>query len=328
MHWLTAVISAFLLSACTKDAPLNFLHPEGPSAVESDRIWDLVFAIAVVVFVLVEGALVFVLFRYRQRSDKDAPRQVHGNTRLEIAWTIIPVLLLIGVAVPTVGGIVRQSAEPPADALRIDVIGHQWWWEYRYPDEDVITATDLHIPTGRAVYLSITSGDVIHSFWVPKLAGKQDAVPGRINPLSMKADRPGKYLGQCAEYCGLSHANMRLTVYAHDPADFDGWVENQKAVPAVPGDPLAARGRQLFLEGKCAGCHTIEGTNAKGQTGPNMTHFASRTTFAGSMFEVTDENLRLWLEDPPGRKPGSKMPNLKLPEDDILALVSFLQSLK
>ncbi|MGI8425614.1 MAG: cytochrome c oxidase subunit II [Actinomycetota bacterium] len=316
------------LAGCSADAPLNYLKPVGPAAKSADDLWRLTFGIAVVIFFLVEGGLVFVLVKYRQRSPKDSPKQVHGNARLEILWTLIPTLILGAVvAPPTVKGIFEMSAAPTADTLKIKVIGHQWWWEYRYP-EGVVTANELHIPTGRPVRLELTSVDVIHSFWVPKLAGKQDVVPGRVNYLNIESPRAGEFAGQCAEFCGLSHANMRVTAIAQSPADYDAWVKGQLSDAPKPSGGLAAAGQDLFLEGSCAGCHTIKGTPAQGTLAPNLTHLASRATFAAGMFPRDDENLKRWLENPPARKPGSKMPNLRLKQDDILALVAYLDTLK
>jgi cytochrome c oxidase subunit 2 len=332
---LVALASALGLSACVSDdAPLNFLYPEGPQAIQADRLWDITFGLAAVVFFLVEGALIFILIKYRRshHAEVSTPKQVHGHTRLEILWTIIPAGLLTGIAFITVPVVFNQAREPE-DALKVQVIGHQWWWEYKYDDgEGLVTANELHIPTGRPVLLEMRSEDVIHSFWIPKLAGKQDAVPGRINHLTIQANEPGEYLGQCAEYCGLSHANMRAKAIAHEPAEFDQWVADQMA--DAQDDPAVAEGKNLFLTGRfaegqnCATCHAVKGTEAAGITGPNLTHVASRTRFAGSMFEFNEENLRQWLEDPPERKPGSKMPDLNLNDDQIDDLVAYLMSLK
>lgn len=325
------------MAGCSKDAPMNYLKPVGPDAVKADGLWDLTFAIAVIVFFLVEGGLLFILFKYRQRSADDLPKQVHGNTKLEVLWTLIPTLILgIVVAPPTVQGIF-QRAEEPADALKIQVIGHQWFWEYRYPN-GIVTANEMHIPINTPVTLSITSRDVIHSFWVPKLAGKQDAVPGRITHLNIESPRPGEFFGECAEYCGLSHANMRLKVFAHTQDDYEDWERNQLADAAPAQAALAAAGEQIFLNGAqrpggdpvqaCATCHAIKGTPAQGQTGPNLSHFADRTTFAAGMFERTDENLDRWLDDPPALKPGARMPDLGLERDEILQLVAYLNTLE
>jgi len=325
-RWIVLALTAFALGACSADAPFNFLKPEGPIARRADKLWDLTFGIATVVFILVEGALVFILVRYRQKSRADAPKQSHGNTKLEILWTIIPTLLLVFVAVPTVGGILYLSEEVP-NALKIEVIAHQWWWEYRYPN-GVVTANEMHIPVGRDISLDLKSVDVIHSFWVPKLAGKQDVVPGRINNLRLLAETPGEYQGQCAEYCGLSHAHMRLKVFAEPEADFNQWLKEQSAEARPPAEALSAQGKDLFVNGQCAGCHVIKGTPAEGLIGPNLTHLASRTTFAGSMFDLNDRNLAAWLRNPPGRKPGARMPNLHLSQEDIDALVAYLLTLK
>ena len=322
-----SLVLLVLLSACSKDDDFNYLHPVGKVAKDADKLWDLTFAIATVVFVLVEGALLFIVLRFRHKADNKMPKQTHGNTKLEIIWTIIPVVLLIGVAFPTVRGIAGMYSPAPDEAVDIKVIAHQWWWEFEY-ENGTKTANEVHIPINETIDLELHSIDVIHSFWVPKLAGKQDLVPGRINHLKLSAPTPGEFLGQCAEYCGLSHANMRFKVIAHTREDYEDWLANESgdAVQATAG--LAAEGQALFLEGQCAGCHTVRGTQAAGQVGPDLTHFASREKFAGWIFDRTDDELVLWLRDPPGRKPGSIMPDLDLPDEDIEALVAYLQSLE
>ena len=321
------LLACLALAACTRDAPYNYLHPVGPAARAADSLWDLTFGIAVAVFLLVEGALLYIIVKYRSRSDMDQPRQVHGNTRLEMLWTAVPVLILTVIAFRTVGGIF-ETAEEPRNPLEISVTGHQWWWQFRYEDAGLFTANEVHIPVGRPVQFTLRSADVIHSFWVPKLGGKQDAVPGRVIKLTYEAPRAGEYLGECAEYCGASHANMRLRVVAHSPAEFDRWLSGQMQNATQPTEPLAARGAQTFAAGQCIGCHTVRGTPAQGTIGPDLTHFASRRTFAGSIFERTDENLARWLANPPAQKPGAKMPDLNLKEDEIQALVAYLQTLK
>lgn len=329
---LVALASALFLGGCVSaDAPMNFLYPEGPQAAQADRLWDVTFGIAAVVFILVEGALIFILFKYREGKASASPKQLHGHTRLELLWTAIPAVILTGIAFMTVPVIFDQAREPE-NALKVEVIGHQWWWEYRYAN-GLVTANELHIPTDRPVLLDLRSADVIHSYWVPKLAGKQDAVPGRSNHLTIRATEPGEYLGQCAEYCGLSHANMRAKVFAHEPADYDRWVSEQMA-DAAADDASVAAGRELFHSGtfaggqQCVSCHAVKGTDAAGVLGPDLTHVASRTRFAGSMFELNEENLRAWLADPPGQKPGSLMPDLDLTEEQINDLVAYLLSLE
>lgn len=319
------------LAACAQNAPQDVLQPEGPIARQLHGLWNITFILAAIVFVLVEGALIFLIFRFRSRSDDESPKQITHNTRLEIAWTLVPFLMLAGLAVPTVK-VIFDLAERPPDALEVTVTAKQWWWEYEYPDSGVITANEMHIPTGVPVFLTLLSDDVIHSFWVPKLAGKQDVVPGHTNHLTIIAEEEGEYFGQCAEFCGLSHANMRLRVFAHTPSGFEQWLSDQSSERTPPDTSLAARGEEIFLESQCVACHTVAGTDARGVQGPDLTHFGSRTTFAGAMFETTDEDLSAWIADAPAQKPGAKMPRgiaeMGLSESDIEALVAYLRGLE
>jgi cytochrome c oxidase subunit 2 len=331
------------LSACARDNfPQNTLAPQGPEAQKIDNLFQPVFWIAVVVFFLVEGALLYFAIKYRHRPGRPVPAQVHGNTRLEVTWTIIPAVLLAGIAVPTLATIF-DLARKPANALEITVTGHQWWWEVEYSDAHVKTANEVHIPTGQPVYITLRSGisgsqngvgpalgPVIHSFWIPRLAGKQDVVPGRDNHLTIEAPNPGEYLGQCTEYCGLSHANMRMRVVAQSPPDFRAWLQKQLEPAAQPPpDVLAIMDRVA-----CSGCHTLDGVSGQtgpylGIIGPNLTHFAGRDAFAGDTFDRTDHNLAKWLLDAPAQKPGADMPSFEgqLSDADIRALVAYLQSL-
>lgn len=326
---LAAVLSAVLLASCAKNAPQSTLKPKGPSARTIDHLIDPVFIVAGIVFVLVESLVVIAVIKFRHREGAPEPVQIHGNTRLELTWTLIPALILLVIAVPTIRTIF-SLAQKPKNAVNVTVIGHQFWWEYRYDDYGIVTANELHIPVGRPVEISLKGdpAEVIHSFWVPALAGKTDIIPGRTNHMHLEADKPGTYLGQCVEYCGLSHANMRNRAIAQPQDEFDQWVADQKAGPVAPaaGTP-AADGMALFTSKGCAGCHTIEGIS-KGAVGPNLTHLESRTTFAGSLFELTPGNLRTWLHDPPAVKPGSKMPNLGLSPDEINKLVAYLTTLR
>ncbi len=344
-----------LAAACAPDATQDSLKPAGPYAETIDDLFRPVFWIAVGVFVVVEGMLVYLTVRYRhRRGRREIPPQVHGNQRLEIAWTIVPAIILVGVAVPTISGIYALAAKP-AGALEVNVIGHQWWWEFEYPGLDVTTANVLHIPVGEPVYLSLCAagagyeeqpapsgclktatnvGDsVIHSFWVPRLGGKQDVVPGRINHLLIQADRPGVYSGQCAEFCGLSHADMRFRVIAQPPAEYEEWVREQQADAVTPQQgSLAATGLNEFLNGQCIACHAIQGTDAAGIGGPNLTHFASRDCFAGCIFDVTRANLARWLKDPSAVKGGvpggASMPDYDLTDEQIDALIAYLMTLE
>ena len=325
---LTLVVGlGLVMTACAKNAPQNTLSPEGPVAKKIDSLFTLTFWIAVGVFVIVEGGVVYLVWRYRHRDGRPEPKQVHGNTRLEITWTVLPALLLAFVAIPTFATIFELAKEPK-NPIRVTVIGHQFWWEYHYEDLGVTAANELHMPTGRPVELTLKSADVIHSFWIPKLAGKHDVEPGRVSRIHMTASKPGTYLGQCAEFCGLSHANMRLRGIAQTPADFDAWVQAQKqqAAPAPPGT-AAADGFVLFGAKGCGGCHTVAGVS-EGQVGPNLTHVYSRQAFAGDTFDMTPANLQAWLLDPPGVKPGAKMPNLGLTPTEAANIVAYLQTLK
>lgn len=328
-----AVISAApaLAQEATPPQP-SALNPAGPNGATIADLFNIVLVIATVVFVVVEGLLLYSAFRFRRKSnDASEPTQVHGNTKAEIAWTILPALIVVTLFVLALQGLQTLNA-PPAEAasnaLNVKVIGHQFWWEYQYPDLGVTTATDLVIPTNTVVNLDLTSVDVIHSFWVPQLNGKTDAFPNHINYTWLQANTPGVYAGQCAELCGASHANMRVTVIAKTPEEFDQWVKAQQAGPVEPTEALAQQGKLIFEAGACIGCHTINGTAAQGKVGPNLTHVGSRTSIAGGMFTNTEGNLRRWLTNPPEVKPGSVMPNLNLTRTEVEALTAYLQSLK
>lgn len=331
LRWGTVVGLLVLLSACAPNAPQDALEPAGPYARQIDSLFSWVFWTAAGVFFLVEGLLVYAALRFRHRPGRPAPVQVHGNPRLEIAWTVAPAALLAAIAVPTVLLIFGLSRRP-AGAYDIEVVAHQFWWEVRYPREQVVTANEVHIPVGQPVFVRLTSVDVIHSFWIPRLAGKQDVRPGAVTHLTLEAERPGVYLGQCAEYCGLSHANMRLRVVAQPPEQFRAWVEQQRA-PAVaqPSEEVVA----AFQRAGCAGCHTLNGVEGFGApsvntstVGPDLTHFGSRQTFAGATRNNTPEELAAWLRDPQAVKPGNDMVIPRLTEREVSALVAYLDSLK
>ena len=333
---LIAAAMAFL-SGCAKNAPQDTLDPDGPIARQLDNLWNPVFAIATFVFVFVNALILIVIFKFRRKSDDDAPVQVHGNTKLEFGWTLIPFLLLVGVGFFTILNVVDIDRIPKGDdVVKVNVIGHQWWWEYEYPDLGVTTANELHIPAGRKVDVRLTSVDVIHSFWPPRLAGKLDAIPGRENHMVIEADEDdiGKtFDGQCVEYCGESHANMRLKVVVHSPDDFAKWAETNAAPATIAtGQSDEAEGATLFKTKGCGGCHTVTDYTA-GRIGPDLTHLYQRKTFAGAIFDLDDESLRRWLRNPPKEKPmmpddGIGMPNLNLSEDEITKLIAYLNTLK
>ena len=331
MLWTAALVAlGVVLSGCASNAPQDTLKPEGPFSRKIDDLFQWPFWIAVAIFFIVEGLIVYALFRFRHRGDDDdaEPKQIHGNTRLEITLTALPFMILLGLAFPTVGTLFDLSEKPKGDSITVDVIGHQWWWEYRYHGSNVVTATELHIPVGKPVYLRLFSADVIHAYWIPKLNGKRDVIPGRLQTLKVQADEPGVYLGQCTEFCGASHANMRNRAIAETPAEFERWLTAQQQKAATPGDGTSAStGLGLFNTKGCAGCHAVKGVS-QGRVGPDLTHLMDRTTFAGGIFRMTTENLAAWLRNPPGEKPGSIMPNLKLSEDEIAHLVAYLETLK
>jgi cytochrome c oxidase subunit 2 len=369
-RYLLALPLLLAISACNvggKTFPLDTLDPKGPEARTIDHLVNPVFMIAGVVFVLVQAGILFLAWRFRSRKDDDGslPPQVHGNTKLELGWTIIPALLLAGVGGASVLTILDLD-DRPADAMQVTVVGQQWWWEYRYDvdhdgTDDIITANDLVIPAGEPVALTITSRDVIHSFWIPALNGKRDAVPGRTSPLLLEADHPGVFRGQCTEFCGLSHGYMRMRVVALDEADYAAWQTNQLTLAKAPTDELALEGREVFRT-TCSQCHHVRGAEGNDEqfhgsatvsgSAPDLTHLASRGVFAGGVFDLwvdSDGNnevdipelggtfnvadLEAWLRDPPGQKPmypqGQRgMPNLNLTEVQIEQLVAYLQTLK
>jgi cytochrome c oxidase subunit 2 len=340
-------LGAFLFVACGQGLPQNTFEPAGPNADLQRNLFFLAFWIAVAIFVLVEGLIVFAAIRYRARRREEAPVQIHGNTRLEIVWTIIPALLLLFIGVPTIQGIFTLAAQPGGDVLNVKVIAHQWWWEFEYPDDGIVTANELHIPVGRPVLLSMevkeTPGGqekfgiepakaVIHSLWVPRLSGTQDIIPGRVTTMSLQADAPGVYLGQCKEFCGTAHANMRFRVIAQTAGEYDRWVTAQRAKAAEPAPGSdAAEGAEVFRQfpgGSCLACHSIDPSGQGSRVGPNLAHFGSRTTFAAGLFPNDPELLERWLRNPDAMKDGAAMPDYNLSNDHIEALAAYLRSLE
>lgn len=336
--------SAFLLNACSiievDENPLTTFEPAGPFADQIDGLFWLVFWIAAGVFGIVMLGLIVILVFFRDRGDEDegkvGPKQLHGSPKLEVLWTVIPALILAAIAVPTVSSIFDLT-ECGADAMQIDVVGHQWWFEFHYPEQDFYTANVMVIPTGTEVCAEMTSGDVIHSFWIPSLAGKRDVVPGQMTSLRLQADEPGEYWGHCAEFCGLSHSLMRIRVQAVSQSDFDAWATGQQTPAVLPeeGGP-GYEGYQVYQSKGCIQCHTVRFDDANASNivpptafhGPELTHFASRDVFAGATLpeqgETHDQALKRWLANPPEVKPGSFMPDLALTEAEIDALMIWL----
>jgi len=326
--WLVTL--ALALSGCAGPFPQSTLRPRSDFAQATDSLFTDIFWWAAAVFVLVEVLLVVALVRFRHREGRPAPKPAHGHTLLEIAWTLAPAVILVFVAVPTVRTIFTSSGEAPADALKVEVIGHQWWWEFRYLDLALTTANELHLPVGKPVRIGITSADVIHSFWAPLLGGKRDAIPGQTNYIAFRADSVGDYSGQCAEFCGVSHANMRLRVIVDSDTAFGAWAQAQLGPPATPPKASPAeQGRAIYARSACIGCHLIQGVSA-GVIGPGLTHVGSRTTIAGGILPNDSAHLAAWIADAPALKPGSLMMRMKPPlsDADIAALVAYLQSLK
>ena len=343
-----------------RELPADAMQPMGPVAQAQDDLWDTAYPIAIGVFVFVFAALAYILFRFRDKGQEELPVQTHGNTKLEIVWTIIPAVILVFIAVPTVQTIFDLAREPDPDALMISVVGKQYWWQFEYEDAQFTTASELHIPTGRDVFITLDGSDpgnitnygqppVMHSFWVPSLSGKRDYVPGAIREMRIQADQPGIYPGNCAEFCGLSHANMRFTVIAHTPEDYEAWIASQQEPAPVADEGEVLLGQELFVTGACIGCHNITGNpdvdpDNPSRVGPDLTHFAAREAFGGYIFdspfgdEVEDpdqamETLREWIRNSSGIKPGSHMPAITVDGEPIDgeqldAIIAYLGTLE
>jgi cytochrome c oxidase subunit II len=349
---LLVVGMLLLLAACGRtdiaDFPQDALSPDGPIARAQDSLWQQVFPIAVAVFVLVQGLIIIAMVKFRAKGDeKELPRQFAGNTRMEIFWTVIPALILVWIAIPTVQTIFEVAQEPEeGERLDVTVVGKQYWWQFEYPAQDVLTANELVIPTDTPVWIHLdgigayetADGSaardadlVLHSFWVPRLAGKLDYVPNHERYLTIQADEPGTYWGQCAEFCGLSHANMRFYVTAVEPDEFDAWAEDQSADAVEPETAQEQLGYDL-VGANCVACHAVRGHEANGGTrvGPDLTHFASREQYAGAIFDVEDtEQLKAWIRNPQAEKPGAQMlPFPNLSEEELDGLAAYLQSLE
>ncbi len=304
------------------------LNPLSPEAASIFHLFIGILLVMLAIFVLVAALMTVAVIRYRDREGAPDARQEFGNPRLEIIWTVLPALLLIVIFGFTVRTI--HASDPPAagHAPDLRVIGHQWWWEADYLDSGVVTANEIHIPTGRPILIDVESADVIHDFWVPELGRKIDAIPGHPNHIWISADKPGKYLGTCAEFCGNQHAWMRIVVIAQTPEDFAAWQRGQLVVPAVPSAGVAAQGAQIFRDQTCINCHTVAGTLGNQRIGPDLTHLADRSTIAAGAAANTPANLLKWLEDPNSIKPETHMPNFQLSPTQAHALVAYMETLK
>jgi cytochrome c oxidase subunit 2 len=299
--------------------------PQG--AAIASLFW-VALVLSALVFALVVGVLVVTLVRDRGRPGDPDPEQVHGNRTLEITWTVLPALLLAVMFGLTVRTMQTVNAEP-SSPLRVQVIGHQWWWEYRYPDLGVVTANELVLPTGTPVRLELTSADVIHSFWVPQIGWKKDVIPSQANTMNVQVDQAGTYDGPCTEYCGTQHAWMRIRLVAQPPDAFDGWARAQQQPATSPANPSTVRGAQVFASNSCVNCHAIAGTSAVAQVGPDLSHVGSRSIIGAGVLDNTPAALERWIRDPQGPKPGVLMPAYpNFSDADLASLAAYLSGLK
>jgi cytochrome c oxidase subunit 2 len=312
----------------------NIFKPLSEPAQEIKEVSLLVIAICTTIFLIVAGLLVYTIIRFRQRAGDDAsePPQIYGSNQIELAWTVLPLLIvfvLILVTSRTIADIQNRKASP--GAVHATVIGHQWWWEIRYPELGIVTANELHVPASsgssqQPTFLKLESADVAHSFWVPQLAGKTDVIPNRENQMWIEPTQPGTYLGNCAEYCGMQHARMLIRVIVHPPGEFEHWVAQQQQ--AVAEQTNAQAGRQVFFSNSCVNCHAIQGTSAQGKFGPDLTHLMSRETLASGAVPNNPATLRAWVRDPQTLKAGCLMPNMQLTDNEVDQIVAYLQTLK
>jgi len=316
------------------DQVSNMFQPVSVPAAKIRDLALLVLAICGGIFVVVGGLIAYTLIRFRARPGDEhrEPPQVYGSSNIEAAWTIVPVIIVVVLFLATARTINElELKEPPESALQVTVVGHRWWWEFQYPEYGIVTANELHVPAStpdapRPTFLWLESVDVAHSFWVPRLAGKTDVIPNRRNTLWLETAQPGLYLGQCAEYCGTQHAHMLLRVYVHTPEDFARWVEEQKAPEAEVAS--VAAGRDLFQRTACINCHAASGTVADGTFGPSLSHLMSRETIGAGVAMNTPDNLRAWIRDPQTMKPGVRMPDMKLADHEVDAIVDYLVTLR
>jgi len=309
-----------------------------PASPQAEAIRDLfvqVLLISAGIFAIVAGLICVALWKFREVSD--LPAQDFGSHRKELAWMVGPVIIVIWIAAISAKLVLTLNASPPlyagseaaqTDDVDLIITGHQWWWEVEYPGTDIISANEIHIPTGKKLRVELRSADVIHCFWVPELTRKMDAIPGWENYVWLQADREGTFQGRCAEFCGTQHAWMNFQVIAHAPDDYEQWKQRESATPEAPAAGLASEGQQLFTQLTCSQCHAIEGTEATRAYAPNLTHLASRNTLGGGVINYSPENLRTWLQNPQALKPGCKMPNFRLSEEHLDRLVAYLDTLK
>ena len=304
----------------------NIFKPASTPAESVYGLSVLVLAICLAIFVVVAGVLTYTIVRFRQRpSDLDRePPQVYGSNQIEIAWTVIPVLIVVVLAMATASVTVAvQNKRPGEGTLHVTIVGHQWWWEIRYPALGIMTANELHVPIGTTTFLQLESVDVAHSFWVPQLAGKTDVIPNHPNSMWIEPKVEGTFLGNCAEFCGMQHANMLLRVVVQSADEFNRWASAERA-PVGRGQP----GEALFMSLSCINCHAVAGTRAAGTFGPDLTHLMNRQTLGAGVIPNTPDNLRRWIRDPQRMKPGNLMPDMQLTDRELDQVHAYLSSLK
>ena len=334
---LAAPLLAFCASLAFAEGPQSTPSIYAPASTPAAQIQSLsmfVLEITGAIFLVVGGLLVYVVIRFRARDTDDdrEPAQIYGSNQVELAWTVIPVLIVVVLFLTTARMIFAiQDAPKPKSALDVTVVGHQFWWEYRYPDLGIVAANELHVPLSstqepKPTYLKLLSADVDHSYWVPQLSGKIDLIPNHPNELWIDPLHPGMYVGQCAQFCGVEHAKMLLRVYVDTPDQFAAWAKNQQQ-PGVQNSSVAA-GRRIFETQACMNCHAVRGTAATGRFGPDLTHLMSRDTLASGAAENTRENLRQWIKDPDSFKPGSLMPAMQLSDQQLDQVTAYLATLK
>jgi cytochrome c oxidase subunit 2 len=334
------LIPLLVLAGCATSQQ-SALDPAGPQAGRIAGLFWFFTILLAVIFVIVIATLLWTLTRRHRGLEQEPLERIHAPsiatearlTRVVTAASVVTVLILIGLLIASVTtGKAIAGLGQAKNGMVVEVTGNQWWWYIRYLNDDasriVVTANEIHIPVGRPVMIRGTSNDVIHSFWVPNLHGKADLIPSRVNTEWIEADRPGRFRGQCAEFCGAQHAHMALWVVAEEPAQFEAWMNHQLEPSAYPSDPDLSRGQQVFLNHACVFCHTIAGTPAMGSAGPDLTHFGGRSTIAAGTLPNTKGNLGGWITDPQNVKPGNHMATVQLSADEVQPLLDYLESLK
>jgi len=369
------LLAVAFLTACAEEYPQSTITPKTDYGDVTQNLYVAVFWWTMLILTAVWSVLAYVLIRYRERPGAPRPKQVHGHMGLEIAWTIAPALIVVAIVIPTIQGVFETQRPPPDGAMIVEVTGQRYWWSFRYPELGVTTANELHVPVNRPISLRLASGDIIHSFWVPQLGGKRDVNPvvrvpegksPKYNWLHFTVRDPGTFMGQCAEFCGDSHALMGIRVVAETEDDFQAWVQRWEtpAATSVPAllpaerealeaemaegghedstegavDPAARLGQEIFHRSTCITCHTIKGTNALGILGPNLTLLGERTTIGAGYLENTQENMVRWIRSPQSFKPGAPMPGAveegggmpptNLSDEEIQAVAAYLASLR